>query len=255
MANIAVGTNLAIDQNMPQEIVTVTAVSSTTFTAVFAMAHAAGATVVLSTDALLPDLITDASAWWIRQTGRGPQNNSIPALSPYVQPVSYTENYDGSGSETQYLRNFPIQSVASLIVNGATIPQSTGQPQTAGWAIDSSGKCLVMINPGFFPGFTGNPGWGGGMGFYPTTFGSGYKFFSGNQNVQVQYTAGFSGVPQDVFQAITEIVALTQKSRAWLGLRTEAMAAGGGTVTYDNLVIPKRAQRVLEFYSRRAIVG
>jgi hypothetical protein len=248
MANIVVGSQLAIDSGIYQEIVAVTAVTSTTFTAAFAIAHAAGATVTLAADAVLPGLITSVSLYFLRQTGRGPADGSIPSQSPFVQPVAYNENYDGSGSDVQFVRNWPITSVTSVQVNGFTLPQSTAS-NVPGWLVDGTGKCLAIRSGVSSPSY--GYGWSGS---YQRRGGFGYQFFYGRQNVNVQYTAGFSVVPYDIVEAVTETIGLIQRQRSWIGLKSQALAAGGGTVVYDNVAIPKRMQLAIEFYARRAVV-
>src|ERR1700676_4869931 len=59
--------------------------------------------------------ITAPSMWWLRQTGLG-NESGINTASPLNSQVSYTEVYDGNGSNKLYLRNRPIISVASLVI-------------------------------------------------------------------------------------------------------------------------------------------
>lgn len=141
-------------------------------------------------DDLIQACITAAGMFWLVATGRGNADGSVPALSPFNQPVPYNENYDGpgnldvNGNSRMFLRNSPIQSVQQLTVNTFQVQQSTafGQP---GWVIDSGGKSLLIR------------GGGGGSGSFTNNFfplGSTSAFFrKGGQNINVQYTAGFPG--------------------------------------------------------------
>jgi hypothetical protein len=212
-------------------------------------------TATTTADRLYQRLITAASAEFLRLTGRGPADNSNPTQSPFVQPVAYNENYDGSGSDTQFVRNWPITAVSKVTVFTTVIPQSTDQ-NTPGWMIDGSGKCLVMASLRFGGGYRGNYGWtGGGYGCgYGYRNGGLYAFAEGRQNVNVQYTAGFNGVPYDIAEAVTEMVGLTTNQRGWIGKSSVALSQGGGTVTYSKFVIPPRAKAAIEYYSRRAVV-
>lgn len=158
-------------------------------------------------DANIQACLTAASVYFLRQTGRGPRNWQTAAQSPFNQPVTYTETYDGISGGKLWLRNFPITAVSSVTVGSYTVPQSNG-PTLPGWAIDDQGRAIVIR--------------GGGAGTSPQTFqyvgryGNGYQagagavfggrgFAVGPQSVQIGYTAGFNTVP--VTSAINTIVA------------------------------------------------
>jgi hypothetical protein len=181
---------------------------------------------ITSDDDLISGCITAASAYWLRRTGRGPASDEIPDLSPLVEPVTYDETYDGSGSARQFLRNNPIVSVTTLEVNGRTLPASTKFTER-GYVIDGNGKSLVL---------------------------RGELFSEGMQNVHVVYKAGFNGVPADIRLAATQMVAVNYKRRQWIDQKSQAMAAGAGTVTYRDWELPPEVERVIQNYSRTAVV-
>ena len=118
------------------------------------------------------------AVYWI--TGRTP-----PMLTT---PTNFTETYNGSGSDVQYLINAPILSVASLQVNGIAIPASAAYGQ-AGYFIQQDGKSIALRS---------NP-----ISGYPFPFGvgrrCGYKFERGRGNVAITYQAGYSGCPPDLY--------------------------------------------------------
>jgi hypothetical protein len=122
--------------------------------------------------AVLQSAITAASLDFLRRTGRGPANGSVPDKSPFNEAVSYTETYDGNGSNTQFVRNAPVLSVQSLTVNGVAIMLSPGFP-TPGYKISDKGNSIVMVGGGGYRGRT-----------------SGLCFARGTQNVAIAYTAG-----------------------------------------------------------------
>ena len=129
---------------------------------------------------ILQAAITAVSLDFLRRTGRGPQSGQVPTQSPLVQPVQFSEVYDGSGTNRMFLRNAPIVSVSSLTIFGQTIQQSVnGSP---GWVIDGSGKSVSLVNSCSF-----------GRAFVPA-FGASVLgvFPRGSQNVAITYTAGFS---------------------------------------------------------------
>jgi len=101
-------------------------------------------------DKLLARLITAASGW-------------VPTyLSRSIVPQQYSDTYNGSGTTRQYLRNRPVVTVTSLLVDGVAIQPSTPPPLGNGYLFDDSMVYLVWGN---FPMFA--------------------------QNVQVTYIAGF----------------------------------------------------------------
>ena len=109
-----------------------------------------------SDDQIIEDAITAFSLYVLRRTARGPLDGSVPAESPFVQPVSYDDFYDGSGTLRQPIRNWPIQSVAAVNVGGVAVPQSTS-PQVQGWVVDGDKKFISMRATGPIRGYGG---WG-----------------------------------------------------------------------------------------------
>jgi hypothetical protein len=135
-------------------------------------------------NSVLQAAITSLSLDFLRRTGRGPATGVIPTQSPFVQLCSYTETYNGSGSATQFLRNWPIASVQSVTINGIVVPASTGY-NVPGYAINNNASAIILYG-------------GGGFGvFRPFSFGRGWNggFPNGTQNIVVQYMAGFAEVP------------------------------------------------------------
>lgn len=146
-----------------------------------------------TSDPNLQACLTAASIFFLRMSGRGPRNWQNTLQSPFNESVPYTEVYDGITGEKLFLRNFPINSVSSLMIGGTVANPSSGVG-LPGYVIDDQGRALVMR--------------GGGSGASPQTFayigrfGNGYTagagaaycfgaFNSGPQSVQVSYSAGF----------------------------------------------------------------
>jgi hypothetical protein len=132
------------------------------------------------------------SAWsvnFLRMTGRGPRDNQIPTMSPFNQPVSYTEIYNGNGNNRLFLRNWPINSVSSLNIFGSAIPaQSVPGSGATGYAVDDQGRSIVIVNSAI--GSSGFTLYAGGPGFPRLSGGGGFP--NGVQNVAVDYIAGFT---------------------------------------------------------------
>jgi hypothetical protein len=132
----------------------------------------------LKTDvATVQDYITRFSQIVLTETGRS-------FLSGWK---TYTERYNGNGSNLLQLRNYPVLGVTSLTVGQQTIPQSTDYVQP-GWAIDPTGsEAAVVLIGGTSNGITGWQTWGSG---WPGWVG-GYSFYEGTLNVGITYTAGY----------------------------------------------------------------
>ena len=201
-------------------------------------------------DGTIQDVITSFSAYVLRITGRGNPNGTIPANSPFVYPVAYDDFYDGSGTMRQPVRNWPVVSVASVTVDGQVLPQSTSI-NVWGWVVDGDGQ-NISLRGGFNPTvatFQNYRYQGGRYGYGAGVQGPG--FCAGIQNVEIQYTAGFFGVPYDLEMAARKTVSLNYKRRGWIGQRSQAMAAGAGTVSYDTWEMDPQSERDVKYYMRR----
>lgn len=112
-------------------------------------------------------LVTAASQDFLQRTGKDTLNSVLP----------FNEWYDGSGSNRQFVRNAPIISVLSVAVDGRVLAASTSL-STSGYVIDQSRKSLSIRL--------------GGCAAGSTFRGRGEFFAKGMQNVNIQYTAGYS---------------------------------------------------------------
>lgn len=200
-------------------------------------------------DQIIQDAITSFSAYVLRRTGRGPLDGTIPTSSPFVAPVAYDDFYDGTGTLRQPVRNWPITAVSAVNINGIAAPQSTS-PQVPGWVVDGDKKFISFRgtgNPRGYGGFAGYGGWGAN----PRMQGCGIGFVNGIQNIEVVYTAGFSGVPYDLEMTARKVVSLYYKRRGYIGQRSQMMAAGAGTVSYFEDDMSPEDRAVLHYYSAR----
>jgi hypothetical protein len=198
-------------------------------------------------DQLIQDMVTAFSAYVLKLTGRGPADGSIPAASPFVAPVAYDEVYDGSGTDRQPIRNWPITAVASVNVNGQVIPQSTSI-QTWGWVIDGDGRFISLRG-----GYSANVATFQNYAYQGNRFGfaKAAGFTAGNQNVEIAYTAGFNGVPFDLELTARKVCSLVYKRRGWIGQKMQMLAAGAGTVQYNEWEMDAQDMRTVMYYQRR----
>ena len=197
-----------------------------------------------SEDSLIQACITANGFYWLWRCGLGNQNG-VNTQSPLNSVCTFNETYDGNGSARFYLRNRPIQSVIALLINGNSVPVSPAYGQ-AGYVIDGDAKSLSIRTMG------GGSGQTFSFNSYPIS-GFAWFFAKGIQNVNVQYTAGYSVTPFDVEQASKKIVALNFRSRDWIGEKSRAMAAGAGTVTYGTWAMDEECERVMLAYQRESM--
>jgi len=135
---------------------------------------------------------------------------------------SYDEFYSGAGGNQRQLwtRQWPLVSVASLAIDGESIPQSPDGIQ-AGYVFQAGGGKIVLRH---------------------------HHFRRGIDNIELQYSAGYATVPPDLNQACIKLVMFRFKSDAWTGMKSKAMA--GETTTFDTSHMPSDVLRVVQRYKR-----
>lgn len=203
-----------------------------------------------TSDLLLTQLITQASLFIMNRTGIGaPASGGTPINSPFTSIISVNEWYDGSGTNRQFVRTPPIQSVTAVTINGTNVPAFT-TPNSWGFAVDDGGASIAMLGGGAFRSISVMPGgaWGGGG------FAGGPFFGSGIHNVNIQYNAGYAITPYDLTQACTELVGYTVRKRQWIGQRSQAMAQAGGSTSYVSWDIAPQVEMIIRSYTRKALV-
>jgi hypothetical protein len=157
-------------------------------------------------DALLTRLVTAASAYIQTWLGRA------------IVLASYTEQRDGTGGQRLAFLETPVQSVASVMVDGTSVPPSPGPPQP-GYLFDGAFVTLV-----------------------------GYRFVRGSANVVLAYNAGFASTPAEIEQACIELVALRYRERDRIGQASKAL--GGETVTFSQKDMSDDIKTILSAYQR-----
>ncbi len=169
-------------------------------------------------DSALQSLITNGSVQILQYINR-------PHLLASILGT-INESYDGNGSDRLLPRNFPINSVTAVTVDGVGIPASqgfAGGSQLAGYLFDSR---RIMLR--------------------------GFRFCRGLQNVSVTYTAGYTSIPLDLKQAAIETLALMYRQRTHIGEKSNAMG-GQITLSFDMSEMPPRSVSVFNQYRRVAM--
>ena len=105
----------------------------------------------------------------------------------FILPMTVTESYDGNGRDQLLLRNWPVGSVSSVLINGQPVPQAptiiSGQALQPGWRLEASDDQPPGAMQQLF--LTSGSGYGGGG------YGGLYRFIKGRQNIVVTYRAGY----------------------------------------------------------------
>lgn len=132
-------------------------------------------------------------------------------IGRHLDVQTHTEVYDGHGRSMLYLRNDPVVSVSSLVINGATV--TVGDPLAPIYP-----PAEVVIH---------------GAGLRYTT---GNVFPAGYANISVTYRAGFDVPPDDIVQAGVSWAAVLFKDRDRAGLASEG--AGGQSTSFTRDMPP-----------------
>lgn len=132
--------------------------------------------------------------------------------------ADYDESYDGNGSHYMAVRQGPILSITSLMIDGLSI---TPASRTAvGYAFKDAAVLLT----------------------------GGLKFGRGVMNVEISYRAGYETIPGDVELAAIEGAALVYKRRGHLDVSSQALA--GSTTSYLIEAMPEVVAAVINTYKR-----
>lgn len=182
--------------------------------AVIISGNGSGATAeaFISDDVLLAKLITNASVMFNTECNR--------PLGFKQQMI--TEKRNGNGAARMVLYNWPITAVSSLYINNLLIPSSPDAVKT-GFLFDQTGLYLI-----------------------------GQIFPEGFQNVTITYTFGYSTVPEDVQQAVMELVA--QKYRRRAHVDQESQNLNGQSVGFAKTDIPREVRTVIDNYSLKVMI-
>jgi len=132
-------------------------------------------TMTATDDAILADIAAGMTPAVQRKLGRDILQNT------------YTVRFNGTGRYAVIMKQTPIVSVTSVLIDGVTIPAAV-DAQHAGYIFDQD---TIYLSEGgvAVPGFS------------PSPMGAGRVFRKGIQNCTVVYVAGYSAVPEDIKRA------------------------------------------------------
>ena len=163
-------------------------------------------------DVLLQDLIARISAWVERYCDRT------------FAKATHTEQYDGDGTDTLVVRQWPIISVASLYDDPDRVFGASTQIAAADFVLYKNTGIIRL---------------------------DGLVFSAGIQNVNVTYDAGYTDIPDDVQQAVVELVADRFRNKENQGVRS--LAIGSYRVDYGDEELPSEIKGVLDGYRRTRV--
>lgn len=149
----------------------------------------------------------------------------VSAASDYIQAwlnrdlpqQTYTSYRDGHDGTRMMFRNYPVTAVLGVKVDNLTIPASVNG--TNGYVFTDTSIALI-----------------------------GYRFTRGMQNVYLNYTAGYTAIPNEIEQACIELVALRYKDRDRIGLVSKELA--GESVTFSQKEFSDSVESTLKQYRR-----
>ena len=160
-----------------------------------------------ATDTVLQSLITNVSA-------------TIESFCNRVfAQATYTDTRNGTGKDRLFLANGPVMSVASVTVDGFTIPPAPNSI-SYGFVADD---LMLYIRPGGTPSV----------------------FNKGVQNCTVVYTAGYAVIPPDVAQVCIEIVAFHFAKRDRMDKASETLGTAQ-TISFSQADMPAGAKLALK---------
>lgn len=158
-------------------------------------------------DALLSMLVTALSSYAKTWLSRG------------VIATDYVQAFHGHGGTVLMLPEYPVNSVASLTIDGIGIPARTSA-LGAGYTFDDASIAV-----------------------------DGYRFTRGRSNVVVSWNGGYTTIPPDLSQGVAEMVAIVYKEQDRIGQLSKALG-NGESVTFFSGDIPPRAKTLLNQFRK-----
>jgi hypothetical protein len=161
-------------------------------------------------DDILTRLINVASTFFEKMTGR-------TILASVLGTINETQIAEW---HAMYFipRESPVISVTQILMNGSPMDQHI-LPTDDGWYQDGDVIRLKWVH------------------VIPYS------------QIDITYTAGWATVPNDIEQAVIELVQLKYKDRTKAGANTQSMM--GESISYLPALIPLTVQRVIDAYKRR----
>lgn len=149
-------------------------------------------------DALLQRLL-DAASGWMRSY-----------LNRDLNLMDYSQRFNGTGTRSMLLPDYPVVAVTSLTVDSVTLSQGA-------YYVD--GAVVTRTDGGTFP--------------------------RGYGNVAVAWSAGYATVPAEVAQACIEVVAWRYKERDRVG-QSQVATPMGQNISFQTSAVPSNVKALLD---------
>lgn len=151
----------------------------------------------------------------------------VTACSQYVQTWlnrrilsdEYDEIRDGNGKHFMLVQEYPVAEILSVNIGGRDIPKSNSVAE-AGYFLN--GRVIYLRH--------------------------GFAFERGIGNVAISYKAGYDKCPDDLSQAVVEMVAHRYRERDRIGHSSKSI--GGETVAFTITDFPVRVRTILNNYKQ-----
>jgi hypothetical protein len=174
--------------------------------------------------------LNDVNAWLGLEAGHQDEallTRLITSASGFVERwchrrfalEAYTEQRDGNNQMRMTPLNWPIRSVISVQICNQVIPAAASPLQGNGWFLVRN---IIHLR--------------------------GYAFQRGGANIILTYTAGWLTPPDDIAQAVIELVSLRYKEKGRIGLNS--VSAAGETTSYSTRDMPADVATLLNQYRR-----
>ena len=140
--------------------------------------------------------------------------------------TTYKELIDGERTETLILTQKPIISIESLVINGETISDN--------YYIYNESGMLKQADVGIYDvGYTHHSR-------------KGLLFPRGQQNIEVEYVAGYKDVPQDLQKAVWSMINTQLEGKEYEGL--ESYSIGDESMKWREAGLPAEVQQTIARY-------
>ena len=165
-----------------------------------------------SSDALISRLISSSSRSICNYLNRNDLHSQ-----------SYSEAYNGTGTSRLCPVNYPITAVASVSIDGTSVPKASSFT-AAGYRFSDT---TIILN-------------------------GGQKFSRGLENIEIVYTAGYSTIPEDIVQACVMMVNAQMSSQGINYVVSSESVPGVYSASYSNTAgsVPDSVKALLRNYVR-----
>jgi hypothetical protein len=184
-------------------------------------------TIQQSTSVTQAGFVIDASGKSLSLRGGSGQGTNFTTFYPYGSGSGYYFNKGIQNILVEYLAGFPAKAINNEL---DTIPATPGPytvtVQVPQWMSDEG---VSYAAGGALTPVLGPPA----AGQYLVLGGGEYLFNAADQGKAILISYTVAGTPFDLQQMSTHVVALTYKQRNAIGQKSQSMAQGAGTISYD----------------------